>query len=107
MTFLEQIASEQADLRVTKDDVFGRFDENHQRLDDGMVVARSEMICSIFGDKVPYKSVTVVIPELMVHDGWIGDVEYWLVFVHGGDCISKRKSMPDGSVAIRSNYMCW
>jgi len=105
--FLSRVAAEQASLRVTKEDVFGKFDETHTRIDNGMIVARQDQVCPIWGDVLPYKSVTVVIPELGVHDGIIGDVEYWLTFVHGGDNISKRRSMPDGTVAIRSNYTAW
>lgn len=101
------LAQEQAGFRVTKDAVFGKFDENHERIDAGMVVARTGDICPIWGDEVRYKSVTVVVPELAVHDGQVREVEYWLTFVHGDGCISKRKSMPDGTVAIRSDYMCW
>lgn len=105
--FHTMLAREQAGFRLTKDDVFGRFNDDYQRIDDGMLVARSEQVCPIWGDILPYKSVTVVVPELDVHDGKVREVEYWLMFVHGGDSISKRKSMPDGSVAIRSNYMAW
>lgn len=105
--FLDQWAAEQAKLTVTKDDVFGRFDDNYQRIDAGMVVARGDQVCPVWGDKLPYKSVTVVVPELAVHNGQLSDVEYWLSFVHGGGNISRRKSMPDGTVAIRSNYMAW
>jgi hypothetical protein len=96
--FLSRLDQEQAELRIIKDDVFGP---------NGMVVANSEEVCPIFGDKVPYKSVTVVVPELSVHDGLIGDVEYWLDFVQGDGSVSQRRSMPDGTVALRSDYMAW
>jgi hypothetical protein len=98
MMFMARLEQEQELLRITKDDVFGP---------NGMVVANSGEVCPIFGDRVPYKSVTVVIPELSVHDGLIGDVEYWLDFVQGDGSVSQRRSMPDGTVALRSDYMAW
>jgi hypothetical protein len=93
--------------RVTKQDVWGPdpiftkkgviFPEG-----DGMIVAKSETICPIFKDKVPYKSVTVVCTREQEFD-----VCYWLEYVHGGNSIAKRKILPDNKVGIRSDYMCW
>lgn len=46
---------------LTKEDVWGKFDEEtHEKLSDGMIVSRTGEICEIFGDEVPYKSVTVI-----------------------------------------------
>lgn len=94
------------ETKFTKDDVFGHWTEDHKKIDDGMVVARghheNDVICPIFGDVIPWKSVTVVCDE-----DDVAEVEYWCVFVHGGDCFSAYKDLPDGKVAIRSNYMAW
>lgn len=106
--FIERIAEEQKNLRVTKDDVFGRYDhDTHQRIDDGMVVARHDQVCPIWGDVLPYKSVTVVVPAEHVRAQRVPEVIYWLTFVHGADCVSRRWSIPDGTVAIRSDYTAW
>ena len=90
-------------MKLTKEDVWGKW--NHEEgtmVSPGMIVSRSEERCSIFKDKVPYKSVTVVCSTEQADE-----VEYWLEYVHGGGSISKRKELPGNRVAIRSNYMCW
>ena len=86
---------------LMKDDVWGKF-ENNKLIDNGMIVARSEEICPIFKDKLPYKSVTVVCAAEQE-----SEVSYWLEYVHGGNSISKIKKIANGKIAIRSNYMCW
>jgi hypothetical protein len=101
--------------QLTKDDVWGKYDEiNHRRIDDGMLVARGygsyftgkphfNPICPIWGDELPYKSVTVVGPIEQEQE-----IRYWLEYVHGGGSVSKRKVVEDGKkVALRSDYMCW
>ena len=94
------------ELTLSKEDVFGHWTEDHQKIDDGLVISRGTYenppTCPIWGDKVPWKSVTIVCTKEQV-----GEVEYWCVFVHGGDCISKIKHLGDNKVAIRSNYMAW
>jgi hypothetical protein len=103
---------------ITQDDVWGTFDEiTMSRINRGMLVARGmpsdltpaelkasglPTLCPVWKDKLPYKSVTVICPA-DVED----QVTYWLEYVHGGGCISKRKKLADGNVALRSNYMCW
>ena len=99
--------------KLTKEDVWGRFDENYKMIDNGMVVARGlpsgyesesdlPTICPIWNEKLPYKSVTVVTDQALVDD-----VIYWLEYVHGGGSVSKMKKINGDKVAIRSNYMCW
>ena len=89
--------------KLTKEDVWGKFDEEtHQRLSPGMIVARSEQICPVWKDKLPYKSVTVICKAEEV-----GEVIYWLGYVHGGDSVSKQRKIAGGKVALRSDYMCW
>jgi hypothetical protein len=105
-TFTEQMAKEQAGFSMSMDVVFGERGTDGVR-GPGLVVAKNQEICPIWGDKLPYKSVTVVIPELMLHDGLQHQVEYWLEYVHGGGSVSRRRSLPDGTVAIRSDYMAW
>ncbi len=88
---------------ITKEDVFGKWTEDHcTKVHDGMVVARSEERCPRFGDVVPYKSVTVVCPDVLLEQ-----VSYWLEYVHGCDCISRIESLGDGRTAVRSDYMAW
>jgi hypothetical protein len=91
-------------FKLYKDDVWGAYDiESHERVADGLIVARSEERCPIFGDTVPYKSVTVVFdPEVHPY----GEVCYWLSYVHGGQH-SNEKTLEDGRIAIRSDYQCW
>jgi hypothetical protein len=91
----------QSKMKLTKEDVWGKYDDKAHKLSNGMIIARGEEKCPIFKDKLPYKSVTVVCkPEEEE------EVCYWLDYVHGGG-ISKRKVLEDGKIAIRSNYMCW
>ena len=105
----------EANGEITKDDVFGTFCmESMKMTDPGMVVGNSKLggfnektcssndPCPIFGDLIPYKSVTVVCNEEQLEQ-----VEYWLSYVHGGDCISKQKTLDDGRIATRSDYQCW
>lgn len=101
--YLEQTEAYHKTLKIQKDDVWGKFNEQtYERESNGMIVARSDERCPIFKDKVPYKSVTVVCkPEEY------NEVCYWLGYVHGGDNIRKQKTLPDGRIAIRSDYMCW
>jgi hypothetical protein len=94
----------QSEMALTKADVWGEYcDRTHTKLSDGMVVAdcRSD-ICPVFGDKPPYKSVTVI-----CQPDQCNEVEYWLEWVHGGGCISKIAQLEDGCIAIRSDYKCW
>jgi hypothetical protein len=69
--------------------------------DEGFVVARSDDRCPVFGDVVPYKSVTVIVP--MEREA---DAQFSLEYVHGGGSVSARKAMGD-MVALRSDYQCW
>lgn len=85
-----------------KADVFGDFDhETFKKINDGMVVAKTDDVCPIFGDVVPYKSVTVICMKSQE-----SEVRYWLSYVHGGPA-SKRFELPDDRVAIRSDYQAW
>ena len=97
---------------VKMDEVFGKYDiENHKRKSKGMVVAMGTPydepnehypnVCPVLGDKLPYKSVTVVCqPEQLT------GVEHWLMFVHGGQP-NGEVELDDGRIAIRSDYQCW
>ena len=58
---------------ISKEDVFGKWMEDHTKVHDGMVTARSEEFCVHFGGVVPYKSVTVVCPDVLLEQ-----VSYWL-----------------------------
>lgn len=92
---------------IQKVDVFGEFDfKANKKISDGMVVASGKYgentTCPVFGDDVPWKSVTVICkPEQE------SEVVYWLGYVHGGGNISNRRVLDDGRIALRSNYMAW
>ena len=88
---------------LTMDDVWGTHDEDTYEITSrGMIVAKTNDICPIFGDQVPYKSVTVVCSRVQ-EDA----VRYWLEYVHGGKCVSKTRNLPNSKIALRSDYMCW
>jgi len=58
--------------------------------------------CPVWGDEVGYKSVTVIVPPKLENDA-----RYSLEYNHGGGSVVKRRVMPDGRVAMRSDYQCW
>ena len=100
---------------ITQDDVWGKWSDDHRtKISDGMVVAnhthggfdekklRSVKRCPIFKDYVDYKSATIVGPKRYAEQ-----IAYWLEYVHGCDCISKVKDLPDDMIAFRSDYMAW
>lgn len=90
-------------MKLTKEDVWGEYDhENLRRISKGMIVARSYDQCPVFGDFLPYKSVTVICKQKQADE-----VKYWLTYVHGPNNIEKEMYLEDGRIAIRSNYMCW
>jgi len=59
-------------------------------------------VCPIWGDILGPKDVTVV-----CHEDEADEVEYWLEHVHGGGCVVDYRDLPDGMVAMRSEYQCW
>lgn len=88
---------------LKQEDVWGEYDPVlGVKVSEGMIVARTDDTCPIFGDKVPYKSVTVVCNEEQKQE-----VTYWLEYVHGANSVSSVKEIEDNNVAIRSDYMCW
>lgn len=90
-------------FKLEKDDVWGAWDGT-KKIKKGLIVAHTDQRCPIFGDAVPYKSVTIVFdPEKYPYD----EVTYWLSYVHGGGCIDKEIVLDDGKIAIRSDYQCW
>lgn len=105
--------------KLTQEDVWGKVEESHwkggilngewipsRRVSKGMIVASQTKgypdKCPIWHDKIPYKSVTVVCGVLQEPD-----VEYWLDFVLGTNSVSRRKVLPKGKLALRSDYKCW
>lgn len=93
--------------KLTQEDVWGKWSDHYpiKQLKKGMIVARTDQKCPVWKDKVPYKSVTVMC--LLEQEG---DVSYWLEFVQGGNCISKRKVTTVAGqkmVALRSDYQAW
>jgi hypothetical protein len=110
------------ETKLTMDDVWGKFDDNLNLISRGMVVAQGYIgdqyyekglehwknklklsnVCPVWGDEIPYKSVTVICNKEQEDE-----VRYWLCYVHGGGAVEKWKELPGNKVAIRSNYMCW
>lgn len=77
------------------------LDEYFSQEEYDRITAKRPAICPIWNEKLEYKSVTAVCsPEQL------GDVLYWLSYVHGGE-YSKMKKLKDGRIAIRSDYQCW
>lgn len=89
---------------VVHSDVFGKY-EGLTRIDNGMVVAYGELHepvkCPIFDDILPYKSVTVVCKKEQLQ----GVLQH-LMNAHGGGHRYERE-LPDGHIAIRSDYQAW
>lgn len=107
---------------ISKDDVWGKF-EDFKRQTNGMLVARGlpsnlsqeekfeiqnnsvvtplPDVCPVWGDVLPYKSVTVICDEKDA-SAVIG----WLGYVHGGE-YSDAKQLPNGKIALRSDYQAW
>tara|TARA_R100001594_G_scaffold150378_1_gene211304 strand:- start:132 stop:419 length:288 start_codon:yes stop_codon:yes gene_type:complete len=65
------------------------------------LVAQQHETCPVWGDKVPFKSVTVVIPEDEEKDAVV-----CLACAHGGGW-SRRKAVGAGLIALRSDYQAW
>jgi hypothetical protein len=64
-------------------------------------VAATDDVCPVWGDRVPYKSVTVIV-EASEEDA----ATYCLACAHGGG-YSRRLVLADGRVALRSDYQAW
>lgn len=110
--------------KVSQDDVWGVYNlTEHRRESNGMLVAggygkvdpkfftqpdkdkliaQLPEVCPVWGDTLPYKSVTVICMQDQVDD-----VFYWLSYVHGGGCVSRVKELEGNRVALRSDYQCW
>jgi len=88
--------------KLTQEDVWGKYDKTHKLISKGMIVSRTGDKCAIFGDILGSKDITVVCTLDQEFD-----VQYWLEYVHGADCISKRKEIGNNKLAIRSEYRCW
>lgn len=110
--------------KLTQEDVWGSVDlKTGEQVSKGMIVARGlpsvdatftqerkdsiiakgyPSVCPVWGDELPYKSVTVI-----CHENQVGHVSYWLEYVHGAGCVVDVKELADGRVALRSDYQCW
>ena len=105
LTIIVSIPTGSKPDKLTFEDVWGKRDDPD---DKGMVVTsgycdpKEAPICLIFGDRIGYKSATVVCETSQVDD-----VTYWLEYHHGANSVSDQKVLNDGRVALRSNYMCW
>ncbi len=87
--------------KLTKEDVWGKWDKDLNNIHKGMILAKYNDTCPIWGDKIPYKSVTVLTKADQVEE-----VSYWIEYVHGADSISAVKDVGQ-MIAIRSDYTCW
>jgi len=94
---------------LRKEDVwgYGYYDKDMvwQKVHDGLVVARTDEICPVWGDRLPYKSSTLVIPEGAPTE-LVEAVEYWVSYVMGGSP-TRKTFQPDGTVALRADYQAW
>lgn len=87
---------------LTKEDVWGTYNhKTHEKLSDGMIVARHKQKCPYFHDIIGYKSVTVKGPLLKREE-----ISYWLEHVHGAGAIAMELVEGD-FIIIRSDYQCW
>jgi len=98
----EQPCKEEKPAAMIMEDVWGKYDDHHNRVTPGMIAAKTGMRCPIFKDKVPSKSVTVVGPIERETE-----IIYWLEHVHGANCVVRTKELPNDKIAIRSDYQCW
>jgi len=99
---------------ITKEDVWGKWDENHNKVSDGMVVAnhnyggfdeakcRSVKRCPVFKSFIGYKEVTVVCDKDQIEE-----VLFWLDYVQGAGSFLRAKPLKNGKAAIRSQYTAW
>lgn len=85
---------------LSKNDVWGKFDERSNLIHPGLVVARIDEECPIWGDMIAVRGVTIVCDKSQLRE-----VEHWIVFVQGGEA-SKTKHLPDNKIALRSYYWC-
>lgn len=87
---------------LTVDDVWGKKEYiskgNYKVIVKGMVIADNGDICPIWGDEIPYKSATLICEENQVEE-----VNKWIRYVKGQG-YSRKKKLPDGRVALRSDY---
>ena len=99
---------------LIQEDVWGKHEMESEHIPKipirwihhGMIVASSDadglpIVCPVWKDKLPYKSVTVICKPSQEQD-----VTYWLEYVQGTDSVSRRKKVGN-KVALRSDYKCW
>lgn len=87
---------------ITKDDVWGVYDESYNRIKEGMVIARTGQRCVVYDEILPFKSVVIKCKK-----DQYSAVAFWIEYVHGFECIQGTLENADGTVYIRSDYMCW
>lgn len=92
-----------SDGSLTQEDVWGSWDiKTGNRLSQGMIIAKYNDKCPIWGDTIPYKSVTVKCKKEQENE-----VTYWLDFVYGCDSVKRRKEIDNDTIALRAEYQCW
>jgi len=100
---------------LTMEDVWGAHEMESEHIPKipikwihrGMLVATSHddglpSICPVWGDKLQYKSVTVICRPCFEEE-----VKYWLEYVHGGGSVTRRKVISKNEIALRSEYQAW
>ena len=95
-------------MKIQCEDVWGAPGErgkmivaNHNEGGFNKDKCESKGKCPIFGDHIDYKSATIVC-EYADFD----EVMYWVSYVQGGDP-SMTEVLPNGKVALRSDYHAW
>jgi hypothetical protein len=82
---------------LSVEDVWGKVD-GKRKLNDGMIVSKSNEFCPYFQDVVPFRSVTVLCDV-----DQYSEVVYWLQRVHGKRCVTNVRAVFEGrKLAIRS-----
>ena len=101
----------QMTTELTKDDVWGKWTDDHVKIHDGMVGAHSKhdenskripQKCPIFKRKIDFKDVTIVGPKEKAEE-----IAYWIEYVQGANAILAVKDLPDNKIAFFCEYTAW
>lgn len=68
---------------------------------DPYLAARTGQTCPVWGDEVPYKSITVIVPAALA------EAASYCIFCIMGAEPADEKVLDDGRVAFRGDYAAW
>jgi hypothetical protein len=89
-------------VKLSRSDVFGVPKMREGQMvgrEGGMVVAKSGEMCPVFKDEIPPMALTLV-----GRTENFDDLEYWLEYVKGVNCITRRYESEDGYIALRAEH---